>query len=233
MNLLGALLALAGSVVGIWAIFKYCILVEVRLDPNIYKTLYEVCKSEKKFLVREEFVSEAKPPVIYVAFCFFKDAPWFFLNHGERLLTAGWQGKESVTVATCFRWRYKKLKDYLGNKLKEMQLNKLGVPVELITPNYTDRIGVLKKSVKQPFLQESYWKDIENEVAEVFAGKRDKTSALLYGSPGNGKSSFAKYLATKYRIPVKFAYQRYEERLLSRTDGTPDDDWTHAVNRLK
>lgn len=203
MNLLGPILAVAGAFVGVWAIFKYVILVELRLDSNTYKTLYEVCKAEKKFVIREEFVSEAKPPVIFAAICFFQNAPWFFLHHSERLLTAGWSGKDYVTVATCFRWRYKKLKSYFGQKLKEMQLDMLGVPVELITPNYTDRIGVLKRNAPPPLAQEDIWKDIENEVAEVFAGKREKTSALLYGPPGNGKTSFIKYLATKYRVPIK------------------------------
>jgi len=203
MNLLAPILAIVGVFVGIWAIFKYVLLVELRLDANTYKTLYEVCKDQRKFLVREEFISESKPPVIYSAFCFFKNAPWFYLNHGERLLTAGWSGKDSVTVATCFRWRYKKLKEYLGKQLQEMQLNQLGVPVELITPHYTDRIGVLKRSVGEPLLDEAVWRDIEEEVSEVFAGKREKTSALLYGPPGCGKTYFVKYLVTKYRVPIK------------------------------
>lgn len=203
MNLLGPLLALVGALVGIWAVFKYVILIELRLDANTYKTLYEVCKGDKKFVVREEYTSEAKPPVVYAAICLFKDAPWFYLSHQERLMTAGWHGKDFVTVATCFRWRYKALKHYLSVQLKEMQLTKLGVPVELLTPNWTDRIGVLKKVMPQPLAAEEVWKDIEQEVAEVFAGKRDKTSALLYGSPGNGKTSYIKYLATKYRVPVK------------------------------
>jgi hypothetical protein len=203
MNFVGVLLTFFGVFVGIWAVFKYLILIEMRLDATTYKTLWEMCKSERKFLVREEFVGESKPPVMYAAFCFFKEAPWFYLNHSERLLTAGWQGKDTVTVATCFRWRYKKLKHFLGTRLREMQLLKLGVPVELLTPHYTDRIGALKKVTPRPLLETDAWEDIENEVAQVAAGTRERVGALLYGPPGNGKSYFIKYLATKYQMSIK------------------------------
>jgi hypothetical protein len=102
MNLLGPILAVAGAFVGVWAIFKYVILVEIRLDSNTYKTLYEVCKAEKKFVIREEPRQRSQTPVIFAAICFFQNAPWFFLHHSERLLTAGWSGKDYVTVATSF-----------------------------------------------------------------------------------------------------------------------------------
>jgi len=203
MNWLSTILALGGIFFGVWAVFKYLILVEIRLDANTYKTLYEVCKDEKKFLLREEFVSESKPPILFVAICVFKGVPLFYIKHEERLLTAGWSGKDTVTTVVCFRWSAGRLKGYLRTKLKQLQLDKLGIPVELITPNFTDRIGVLKRITPQPYLASDVWQDIDVEVAQVFEGKRDKMSALLYGPPGNGKTSFIKYLATKYRKPIK------------------------------
>jgi SpoVK/Ycf46/Vps4 family AAA+-type ATPase len=117
-------------------------------------------------------------------------------------MQAGWHGKDYVTTVTCFRWRYKALKYYLHSKLKDMQLHTLGVPVELMLPFFTDKIGSLKKLAPEPVVDESLWKDFEQEVAEVAQEKREKTSALLYGSPGNGKTSCIKYLATKYRLPI-------------------------------
>ena len=195
-------LTLFASFFGAWAFFKYIVLVDMRIDSNTYKTLYDLCKDEKKIMIYEEFVSEKRHPVAYVAFCFFKKAPWFYLNHSERLMTAGFHEKDFITVITCFRWNYRKVKNFLNTKIKEMQLHTLGVPVTLMLPYGTDKIGSLKEAFPEPIINESLWKDFEAEVEEVIGEKRLKTSALLYGSPGNGKSFFVKYLATKYRIPI-------------------------------
>jgi AAA+ superfamily predicted ATPase len=69
-------------------------------------------------------------------------------------------------------------------------------------PYGTDKIGSIKKSYPEPIVDDYLWKDFEKEVQEVSQGSRDKTSALFYGLPGNGKTSFVKYLATKYRLPI-------------------------------
>lgn len=174
----------------------------MRVDSNTYKTLYDLCENDKKILIYEEFVSENRHPVAYVAYCFFKNAPWFYINHSERLMQAGFNEKDYITIITCFRWRYKKLKNFLRSKLKEMQLCSLGVPIQLMLPYGTDKIGSLKETTPEPIFEEELWKDFDSEVAEVAEEKRKKTSALLYGLPGNGKSFFIKYLATKYKLPV-------------------------------
>jgi hypothetical protein len=190
------------SFVGVWAFFKYILLIDMRVDSNTYKTLYDLCKDERRVMIYEEFVSEKRHPVAYVAFCFFKGAPWFYLNHSERLMQAGFNDKDHVTVLTCFRWRYTRLKSFLKSKLKEMQLCTLGVPVQLILPYGTDKIGSLKETFGEPMVREDLWRDFEEEVSEVMDDRRRKTSALLYGPPGNGKSHLVKYIATKYRMPV-------------------------------
>jgi hypothetical protein len=196
------ILTILASGFGVWAVFKYVILIEMRIDANTFKTLFDLCKDDNKIVLSEEFISETRYPVTYSAICFFDHAPWFYLNHSERLMQAGWHGKDYVTIVSCFRWKYKAMKQYLQKKLKEMQLHTLGVPVQVMLPDYTDKIGSLKKTTSEPVVDESLWRDFELEVAEVASGERDKTSALLYGPPGNGKTSLVKYLATKYRLPI-------------------------------
>ena len=199
---MNTILTILASFVGIWAFIKYILLIDMRVDSNTYKTLYDLCQNDKKIMIYEEFVSENRHPVSYVAFCFFKEAPWFYINHSERLMQAGWHEKDYVTILTCFRWKYKKLKNFLKLKLKEMQLCTLGVPVQLMLPYGIDKIGSLKENFSEPVFEEELWKDFEKEVEKVTEEKIKKTSALLYGAPGNGKSFFIKYLAAKYRLPV-------------------------------
>lgn len=196
------ILTLLASLVGMWAFFKYVVLIEVRIDENTFKTMYDLCKDDKKLMVYEEYVTENRYPVEFTALCMFRGAPWFFINHSERLMQAGWDGKDYLTIIMCPRWKYKKLKAFLGKKLKEMQLSTVGVPVSLMLPYGTDKIGSLKQLFDKPIAEESLWSDIDREVGEVSEGKRAKTSALLYGPPGNGKSFFIKYLATKYKMPL-------------------------------
>lgn len=204
MSLIGPLLTLLGAFVGVWALVKYVILVEMRIDANTFKTLYDLSKEKRKFVLNEEFVQEAKYPVVYKIICFFHDMPWFYLDHGERLLTAGFQGKDYMTHVTCFRWSYRRLKDEFGVKLKEKQLELLGIPVEILMPFYCDLLGTLKHAVWEPKQPRVLWEDIDREFDEVFVHKtRAKTSALLYGLAGNGKSSLVKYLAVKYRVPIR------------------------------
>ena len=195
-------ITLIASLFGVLAFFKYVLLIETRVDSNTYKTLHDLCGNERKIMIYEEFVSESRHPMAYVAFCFFRDAPWFYMNHSERLMQAGFNDKDHVTILTCFRWSHKSLKSFLRSKLKEMQLCTLGVPVQLMLPYGTDKIGSLKEVFSEPIFEKELWSDIEDEVVEVVGGKRRKTSALLYGLPGNGKSFMVKYLASKYRLPI-------------------------------
>lgn len=199
---MASVLALLASFFGAFAFFKYILLIEMRVDSNTYKTLLELCRDDRQIMIYEEFVSEKRHPVAYVAFCFFRGAPWFYLNHSERLLQAGWNDKDHITVLTCFRWGYPALKRFLKSKIKEMQLCSLGVPVQLMLPYGTDKIGSLKEVFDEPVVRGDLWRDFEAEVAEVAEGVRRKTSALLYGPPGNGKSHLVKHLATKHRMQV-------------------------------
>lgn len=70
-----SILTFGGIFVGIWATIKYVILFELRIDNNTFRTLYELSLKEAKFVLEEEFFSEKRQPIIYRAFCFFKNQP--------------------------------------------------------------------------------------------------------------------------------------------------------------
>ena len=201
MNWLTTILTIGGSLLGLWAFLKYVVFIEIRIDNNTFRTLYEILDSSSKFIVEEEFFTESRHPVIYRAFLKFKDVPVFYLSHGERLLQAGFQGKDLTTTISCLRMSYRKLIDFLDIELQEKQLSMFGVPVLIATPWYTDKIGSIKLASK-PLIEENLWIDIFNEVERVAKGDLSKTGAILYGKPGNGKTSFIKYLAVKNNLPI-------------------------------
>lgn len=205
MNWLGWIGAFFGLFAGVWVILRYMATVTVRLEANTFKTIYELAKDAdyKKFVIQEEVVGESKYPIDFKALCRFPQAPWFYVQHGERLMTAGWVSKDSLTHLTCFRWNYGRMKEYLTKKVEELQLERLGISVEIITPNYTDKIGIVKTATPEPALHRKHWEDIAADADDVFSGRKLKSGALLYGPPGNNKTFFIKYLATKYRVPIK------------------------------
>jgi hypothetical protein len=194
------IIAVVGSFIGLLAIFKYLILSEFRIDKNLMRNIYELSKSEKCFIIQEEFLEEKRHPNIFKSFCKYKKYPFFYISHNERLLNAGFSGKDYVSTVYCFRWNRKKLIDLLKVGLTDMQ-KKLGIPVKIATPWYIDKIGVLKKAF-EPKIDASLWKDIDDEVKLVVEDKKEKTGCILYGCPGNGKTSLVKYLSFKYNLPI-------------------------------
>jgi hypothetical protein len=193
---------LLASAVGFWAFCKYILLVEIRVDSDIYKTLFDHFKNSNKFTLNEEFTSESRHPVLYIAFVFSDKTPWFLLSHSERLLQAGWHGKDHVTMIFCLRWNYKAIKQFLSHELKESSLKTLGIPVRILLPYSVDKIGSIKQKAPEPIMNRSLWGDIDDDIYEMLQGKRLKTGAILHGLPGNGKSSLVKYISTKYNLPI-------------------------------
>lgn len=62
-----------GIAISIWAIIKYFLLLEIRIDANTFKTLYDIIKKEKKFLTKEEWINEPlRYPENFVGFIFMK-----------------------------------------------------------------------------------------------------------------------------------------------------------------
>jgi hypothetical protein len=187
------LLAIFASAFSVWAVFRYIILIEIRIDENSFKILYDLCRDQKKIILEEEFTHDKKYPIVYSAICFLRKCPWFYFSHEERLMTAGFNSKEYVSKAIFFRYNYNKFKSFLK---KSHKLN-VKIPVDIIVPYGSDKIGHIKNSYNPIITNDlcySIEKDIENNI---------KTSALLYGNPGTGKTTFIKHLATKFNLPIK------------------------------
>jgi len=100
---------ITGSLVSVWAFFKFIISQHFRLDDNLSKNMLPIVQKLKyKFEINNELSINKKYPSTYSAFAFLNGIPIYF-TRSERLLTAGWQSKELISEIYYFRWHRKKL----------------------------------------------------------------------------------------------------------------------------
>lgn len=185
-----------GFILSIWAFFKYFILITVRIDSNTFKNLYDISKNSPKFVLSEDLLTDNPYPNTYQGIIWIYKKVLLYIHQTEN--KASTIESNTMIYVTCCRWSYKKIRNIISDLLS----NKKDVLIQLVTPYYTDKIGLIKHAYDPVFDMNDYL-DLETEIKEVASGLRLKTSALLYGSPGNGKTSMIKYFAFKYKLPIK------------------------------
>jgi hypothetical protein len=202
MNLF-EIVAAAGVLGTFFAFFRYVLICTYRLEPDVSRRiLSKVLKGEcTKYIVRNQYVEPPKLPEIFAALVMMEGC-FFYFSREERLLTAGWKGKEDVSSLMFPRWYRKKIEKLLSRSSDDDV-----VPVNVLNPAGTEKLGDLIKNVKaEVYLPAHQYTDIEQEVIKVVQGDLYKTSMLLHGAPGNGKTQFVKYLAKKYNLPINMMY---------------------------
>lgn len=190
---------ITGAIVSVWAIMKFIVSQNFRLDDNISKNLmFRIKNSHRKFEINNEFSINKKFPSIYNCFVLI-DGVFIYFTRNERLLNAGWQPKEVITEVYFIRWQRKKMESILYD-LSESDDR---INVMALLPSGSDKLGELSTSeTPEIYLDEHLYQDIEKDIQDVMKGIRPKTSLLLYGSPGAGKTRLIKYFSQKYRIPI-------------------------------
>lgn len=192
--LIGTLLSFFSA----FAIIKYVFIAEFKVNASKFKNLYRQAISGKHFVFYDEVVDENTYPTMWTGLVF-NPQVWFFLDAREQMYQAGAESKGTVVYIKTLKWNKKKiirLIDTIGGDDKEL-------PIELCYGYNRDLIGYLHSQAPSPLQEEKYWKDIDEEVCKVHNGELKKLGILIYGSPGNGKTTFVKYLATKYRFPIQ------------------------------
>jgi len=202
-SLIGMLGVVGTSIFSAWAAFRYVILGTYKLNGDTSKRMIDVISKTAswKWVLTREYVIDPKYPDLYEVIAWIAGMP-LFLSRSEKLMTAGWKGKEDVTYVTFFRWHRRQLEALLRD---ENRTNV--VTVSALGPGHSDRLGEIEVDKNAAvYLDESVYTDMEKDVQEVLDGKKLKTGMLLHGAPGNGKTQFIKYIAKKYAVPVNVIY---------------------------
>ena len=199
-GLVGTLGIVGSSLLSLWVALKYVLLCSYRLDSSSSKNFLDVIRRDGRhtWTLNGDYAVPPRYPSTWESFTVLKGVPIYYSRH-ERLLTAGWKGKEEQTTVTFPRFLRKKIDQILREDASTRT-----VPVNLLTPGDPDRLGEIEidESVEDPPLDRTVYEDIELDVRRTLSGEIRKTSAILHGPPGNGKSRFVKYLAAKYSLPI-------------------------------
>jgi hypothetical protein len=195
--------AIIGFFGTIWAFFRYVLVCSYRLEPETSKRILTRILSEKtlKYIVNSQHVLAPKLPETFSAISRLDNVSFFF-SREERLLNAGWKSKEDISQITFLRWNRQKI-----DKILTRSSDEVTVPVSALSPSGSDKLGeIIRDQNATVYMDEYVFHDIEQDVTKVISGELSKTSMLLYGDPGNGKTQFVKYLAKKYNLPINIVY---------------------------
>lgn len=204
-SLFGFIGVIFSSFVSIWAFFKYILLGTYRLEDTVAKNLIDKINRENPphWILATEHATPPRYPAVWEGFIVLNKLPVYF-SRNERLLTAGWKSIDNTSTITFFRWHREKI-----NLLLRSQGMSNSITVSALSPGSPDRLGEIETGDPgEVYLNAGSYEDFENDVRRTLRGDLAKTSALLYGPPGNGKSRFVKYLAKKYSLPVFIVYFR-------------------------
>jgi hypothetical protein len=204
----GLFAAVGGVLISWWAFAKNLFLATYRVEPDAAEKIRNKILEESrwKFVLGDHYVAPPKKPDVFESFVLLHGILFYF-SLTERMLTAGYTGKEPVATVTFFRFQRKKIDALLSESTSDGLL-----PVRVMTSFGRDRLGSLAPDPKVvTYASPGTYEDIEEEVAQVASGTRNKTGFLLHGAPGNGKTQFVKYLAKKYAMPVFLGYFNDDE----------------------
>ena len=203
MNNIVFIAGIVGFLGSIWAFIRYILICSYRLEPETSKRVLTRILSEKslKYIINSQHVLSPKLPETFSAISRL-DGVSFYFTREERLLNAGWKSKEDISQITFLRWNRPKI-----DKILTRSSDEVTVPVNALSPSGADKLGeIIRDERATVYMERDMYYDMEGEVVKVASGNLPKTSMLLYGEPGNGKTQFVKYLAKKYNLPINVVY---------------------------
>lgn len=177
-TILSILGIIVSTLLSLWAVLRFIVSQNYRLDDNVSKILIKKIQTDSnfKFELNNEFSVNKKYPAIYETFCYI-DGCFLLFKRNERLLNAGWQSKDTVSEIYFFRWQ----KDKVLNYIKSVSNVKDSINVMVLAPYGADKLGELEISEPTISIDKDLYEDIEADIKDMLENNKSKTGCLLYG----------------------------------------------------
>ncbi len=122
-----------------------------------------------------------------------------WLDISEKYLTAGWNAKEEILAVTVLRMHKSKLFKMFADADKT-NLAREYIQIFINQGSYFRELNRLNKNTYKSglYLDDEIDTQIYTILDDFETNKRPKSSFLLYGPPGNGKTSIIKDIACRY-----------------------------------
>lgn len=192
---------ISGAVLGAFALIRYVFVRTVRIEKEFASILYDLIQSKgRSFVLLEEISTSDRLPREFSALCLVRGLLMKFIIT-ERMLRAGWESTDSVATVTTLRWQVRRLVKILTEREEK---KKEYIAINVLGTYGSYRLGKRKipDPIQTPYIDPNLYEGLSGEVSDMIDEKIARTSALLYGPPGNGKSFLARYLALKYGLDI-------------------------------
>lgn len=194
---------LFGILSGYFSKLYQILFLSIRIPRQDVYQIYNFVEKHKywKFPFIESYPcqSPGRIPDVENSFVWYNRMP-LWLDISEKYLTAGGSSKEHIMYVTALRWNKKKLFDVFATATKKESKEREYIDIHVSQNTWFRHLNKLqkKKFIGGPSILPEIQRNITHLLEDFQSGKREKSGILLYGPPGNGKTSIIKTIACKY-----------------------------------